>query len=136
MDHHNPYARFSLFELHEQATYARSMAHIADKDGSGNPSTAYDRWAKEWARLRAEIKRRPQEVRRPEVTDEQFRLAGFTPAARNYLRTERGFLWLCKFNGVPPEIAPKAWRYASNPYMWEYVEGKAKDELQLKSDGT
>jgi hypothetical protein len=65
-----------------------------------------------------------------EVTDEELRQAGFTAAARNYPRSEEGFRWICKFNGVPPEIAPRAWRYASNQYMWEYAERKAVEDRE------
>lgn len=63
-------------------------------------------------------------------TPEDFRAAGFTADAINYPRTEAGFLWLCKFNGCPPEKAPRAWRYASSKGMLEQVERLAREATQ------
>lgn len=125
---HNFYARHSTGQLREMADHALHMAHIADKDGSGNPSTAYDRWAKEWALLTAELETRAA----PEISalDKELRIAGFTSAAKNFPLSETGFRWICKFNGVPPEKAPRAWRYAPNQYMLEYVERKATEDRE------
>lgn len=62
------------------------------------------------------------------VLDEEFRAAGFTGAARNYPLNDEGFAWLCAFNGIAPEQAPRAWRYAPNAYMKEYIEQKAREQ--------
>jgi len=60
------------------------------------------------------------------VTDEQLRQAGMSPAARNYPRSEAGLRWLCAFNRMPDGWPiPAAWHYASNAYMHEWVERMA-----------
>lgn len=61
-------------------------------------------------------------------TPEEFRAAGFTAAAIDFPMSERAFLWLCQFNGCKPDQAPRAWRYAPNPYMQNYCDRKAEEE--------
>jgi hypothetical protein len=58
----------------------------------------------------------------PPVTDTELRTAGFSPAARNFPRSEAGARWIAAFNGIPFEHMPAAWYYASNGYMHQYAE--------------
>lgn len=69
-----------------------------------------------------------------EPTDEEFRQAGFTGAARRYPLSEAGKNWICRFNGITRQIMPRAWGYAPNPYMLEYIESRAKG-IEAMSDG-
>lgn len=62
------------------------------------------------------------------LTDDEFRKAGFTGAARHHPRSENGFRWFCQWNGCDPEKAPPAWRFASNVFMLEYCERRAREE--------
>jgi len=62
----------------------------------------------------------------PPVTDAELRAAGFSPAARQFPRSEVGARWIAAFNGGPLEAIPAAWWYASNAYMHAYVERKAR----------
>lgn len=50
-------------------------------------------------------------------TEKEFRQAGFTAKAINYPLSERAFAWLCRYNGITPEQAPEAWKYAPNETM-------------------
>lgn len=59
------------------------------------------------------------------LTDEEFRKAGFSGHARHHPRSERGFLWLCAWNGIKPDLAPPTWRFASNEWMLDYCERQA-----------
>lgn len=63
-----------------------------------------------------------------EISDEEFRAGGRTGEARNHPLSEAGFMWLCAFNGVPPENAPRTWRFASNAYMRGFIEEAAAKE--------
>ncbi len=56
-------------------------------------------------------------------TPEQFRKAGMTGDAVNYPRTEAGFLWLCQFNGIKPEQAPRTFYYAPNAWVLKNYKG-------------
>ena len=62
----------------------------------------------------------------PPVTPEQLRAAGFTSAAMNFPRSEMGARWIAAFNGISFKDTPAAWWYASNSYMWHYVEEQAR----------
>jgi hypothetical protein len=59
-------------------------------------------------------------------TEKEFRDAGFTANAINFPRSERGFRWLCWFNGAKPEQAPRAWRYAPNAWCQKYCDEQAE----------
>jgi len=61
----------------------------------------------------------------PPVTDQELRAAGFTSHAREFPRSEDGARWIANFNNIPFEKIPAAWCYASNQWMWDYVEAKA-----------
>lgn len=61
----------------------------------------------------------------PPATDEQFRGAGYTSAARLYPLSEAGARWVAEFNGIPFVKIPAAWCYAPNHGMLKYVEEKA-----------
>lgn len=63
----------------------------------------------------------------PPATDEQFRVAGYTAAARQYPLSEDGARWIAAFNGIPFDKIPAAWCYAPNAGMRKYVEGKSSD---------
>jgi hypothetical protein len=59
-----------------------------------------------------------------DVTDKQLRDAGYTSDARKYPHSERAFRCLCAFNGIDPDKAPMAWRFAPNAHCrdaWERV---------------
>ena len=58
-------------------------------------------------------------------TAEEFRAVGFTETAASYPLSERAFTWLCKFNGIALRDAPRAWRYAPNPYMQDWLDRAA-----------
>lgn len=60
-----------------------------------------------------------------EITEQEFRDIGFTAEAINYPLSDRAFAWLCKFNGLTQEQAPRAFRYAPNAYMQKYLDDKA-----------
>lgn len=55
-------------------------------------------------------------------TEAEFRAAGFTAIAANYPLSEAVCQWLADFNGVRVEQMPRAWRYAPNAYMQNYLE--------------
>ena len=65
---------------------------------------------------------------------EEFRATGFTADAVNYPHSEAGFAWLCRFNGIRPDQAPRTWRYASSEQMRTYIQSKA-DAYQLEQSG-
>ncbi len=75
-----------------------------------------------------------------EVFDEDLRKVGFTAMARRFPRSERGFRYICRLNGVDPEKAPHAWRYASSQWMLDYVEklaaGSEGERVLLENDGS
>lgn len=52
----------------------------------------------------------------------EFRASGFTEAAINYPLSDRAFGWLCKFNGIATDRAPRSWRYAPNPTMQAWLD--------------
>lgn len=58
-------------------------------------------------------------------TDEDFRAAGFTAAARDYPLSHAATDWLAAYNGVPLERLPAAWRYAPNADMRAWIEWMA-----------
>ncbi len=58
----------------------------------------------------------------PPVTDQQLRDAGFTKESRAFPRSEAGARWIANWNGIPFEMIPAAWCYASNLWMHAYVE--------------
>jgi hypothetical protein len=60
-----------------------------------------------------------------EIPDEEFRAAGKTGASRNFPLSDRACEWLAAFNGVPVETMPRAWRFAANAYMQEFIERRA-----------
>jgi len=60
-----------------------------------------------------------------DIPDEEFRAAGKTAASRNFPLSDRACEWLAAFNGVPVEAMPRAWRFASNAYMQDYIERRA-----------
>ena len=62
----------------------------------------------------------------PPVTPEQLRAAGITSVAMNFPRSEMGARWIAAFNGISFAIIPAGWCYASNSYMWVYVEERAR----------
>ena len=65
----------------------------------------------------------------PEVTDQQLRDAGFTPAARNYPLSPEAVVWLRKFNGLPEHVPmPAAWHFAPNAYMQKYLHERSVAE--------
>lgn len=55
-------------------------------------------------------------------TEKEFRDAGYTYDAINYPLSDAALARLCKFNGITPERAPRAWRYAPNAYVRDYWE--------------
>lgn len=69
-------------------------------------------------------------------TEEEFRAAGFTKAAINFPLSRRAFVWLCQFNGIAPAKAPRAWQYAPNAYMQQYLDKRAalKEKESLGMD--
>ncbi len=66
----------------------------------------------------------------PTVTDEELRAAGFTANARKFPRSRSAAQWIADFNGIPFEKIPAAWCYASNEYMYQYVEDQARKSNQ------
>ncbi len=58
-------------------------------------------------------------------TEKQFRDAGYTADAVNYPLSEAAVARLCAFNGITPDLAPLAWRYAPNAIVRDYWENKA-----------
>jgi hypothetical protein len=58
-----------------------------------------------------------------------FRKSCMMPTALNYPLTERGCLWKRLFNQAPDGwTAPVTWNYASNSYMWTFIERIAEHE--------
>lgn len=68
---------------------------------------------------------KPQQIIGP-PSPKEFRDAGYTVNAIKYPMSTKGFLKLCAFNGVDPNKVPRAWLYAPNQYMLEYMEGLRK----------
>lgn len=66
----------------------------------------------------------------PPVTPEQLRAAGFTAEAAKFPRSEAGARWIALFNGISFANIPAAWWYASNEYMWRYVEDQAARAME------
>ncbi len=58
-------------------------------------------------------------------SDAEFREAGFTGAAREFPLSDAACAWLAAFNGVKIEQMPRAWRYAPNEWMRDYLEKQA-----------
>lgn len=79
-----------------------------------------------------EVKVKLKAVRDPNLTPAQvaacFRMTGFQPSAEQFPHSERGFAWLCKFNGARPEQVPWTWRYASSAGMRDYIERLAQED--------
>lgn len=69
-----------------------------------------------------------------EPTDQDFRNAGVTGAARNYPLTPAGQRWLAEWNGTTVEKMPDAWRYAPNPAMRDKIERSAKAKYGENSE--
>ena len=64
-----------------------------------------------------------------------FRAVGYTDAAVGFQLSPAGFAWVCSFNGIAIEKAPKEWGYAPNEYMRQYIELKAM-EVSMTSGET
>lgn len=59
-----------------------------------------------------------------DASDKELRDAGFTSAARSFPMSDAALACLCAYNGIGPEKAPRAWRYAPNAAVrdcWERV---------------
>lgn len=67
-----------------------------------------------------------QQVSAP--TDQDFRAAGYTAAARDYPLSKRACRWIAAWNNVPFERLPPAWRYAPNAGIFVYIERRAAAE--------
>lgn len=71
-----------------------------------------------------------------DVTDEQFREAGFTAAAREHPRDELSLILLCAFNGVDPKLAPPAWWFFpsdGSAKAWDRVAAAAREHLNREA---
>ena len=55
-------------------------------------------------------------------TPEEFRAVGFTEAAANFPLSEEGIAIVAEHNGVEPDRMPRAFRYAPNPWMRDWLE--------------
>jgi hypothetical protein len=64
------------------------------------------------------------------LTDEEFRKTGFTGDARKFPLSQKGFEWLCRFNGLKPEQAPRTWRFAPNQYMQKMLNDLGEDAIK------
>lgn len=58
-------------------------------------------------------------------SDAEFRACGYTGEAAKYPLSDRAFLWLCRWNGISPELAPRTWRYAPNAFVQASLDRKA-----------
>lgn len=69
------------------------------------------------------------------LTDADFRAVGYTGAAINFPLSDAGFGWLCRvWNGIAPEQAPRAWRYAPSKAARRQIERYAAEGC-VKRDG-
>ena len=57
-------------------------------------------------------------------TEAEFRQSGYTANAINFPLTAAAFAEKCRWNGVDPAIAPRAWRYAPNEWCRRYWEDR------------
>lgn len=61
-------------------------------------------------------------------TEAEFRKAGYTARAVNYPLSPLGCAWIAKLNGVDVKDMPRAWCYAPNQGMLDYIEAKARND--------